>query len=1005
MEQSQRRTPFSHIRAQSADIVQSNMSTSMLFSMLPSALQARIPRLSSLRRSVSSIALSQSLVSPTPTTGFHTPDMGYTTAMVLGRSNDLGGEYGSSIDSDDEGLQMTTVAASSSEEIQLHENSTGISWKYANQGLNLLGHAVSESSACHQTGGIGNASFARQMYIHSLTYLLRALPHDMTTEEQLSVRSSLPEGVVEPLGFAVEGGMPNTATGSLKLPQRKPSLLHRTLATTIVQLVIFFQLIFPHIKNFLQSAYRYDRQHKITEKVLTQGVTTVDEIGKRGLTVTGAIYGMGNGRVGELITESATWLVEGVSGGIHEGLGEGMAMMGGMRTPARLRDHAGVCCRRLEIMFNAACRRGPASIPRVLRTATTTSAFRISSARPSPLQWTSSTSTSKSIAARPLVETRWLHVSSMLRSQAAGAREHAPQEKQTYEITKFNELLQHDLVHPNIVNRITRGMGHHTMTSVQSMTINQALQGADIIAQARTGTGKTLGFLVPTLQNILARNPDLAVRKRYSRARASDIRAIIISPTRELAEQIAVEAQKLCQDTDLIVQVAVGGNSKRDMLMKTRREGCHILVGTPGRLYDLLSDPRSGVEANDLTTLVMDEADRLLDDGFSVAIDEIQKLLPDREQVDRQTLLFSATVPREVMHLVKRTLKRGFHFVQTVKEGELATHEKVPQFLVAMPGYENFMPGLFEFCKREVEKAAKGEAMPFKAIIYFQSTANVQLSYRIFDNLIDQSGGRFGKSPLHPAEFSQIHGQLSQGQRQHTSDRFRRAKSAILFSTDVTARGLDFPNVSHVIQIGLPSNRDQYVHRVGRTGRGDKAGVGYLFIHESEIRMADNMLRGLPLKEDLSLEMAKVDMTEDAQLPASVADIISKISDATKMVDRETKYAAYMGALGQMKGISRGIEVLNQWTKFGWGWAEPPSVSPALAARLEEEETEEEETKADLVAEDDPLDLEEMVEIGNRSERENDFKRPPRPNDISTPKELGWAKEGMEGRDGIMGVH
>ncbi|CAG8961951.1 hypothetical protein HYFRA_00013731 [Hymenoscyphus fraxineus] len=333
MEQSQRRTPFSHIRAQSADIVQSNMSTSMLFSMLPSALQARIPRLSSLRRSVSSIALSQSSVSPTPTTGFHTPEMGYATAMVLGRSNDLGGEYGSGIDSDDEGLQMTTVVASSSEEIELHENSTGISWKYANQGLNLLGHAVSESSACHQTGGIGNASFARQMYIHSLTYLLRALPHDMTTEEQLSVRSSLPEGVVEPLGFAVEGGMPNTATASLKLPQRKPSLLHRTLATTIVQLFIFFQLIFPHIKNFLQSAYRYDRQHKITEKVLTQGVTTVDEIGKRGLTVTGAIYGMGNGRVGELITESATWLVEGVSGGIHEGLGEGMAMMGGMRTP------------------------------------------------------------------------------------------------------------------------------------------------------------------------------------------------------------------------------------------------------------------------------------------------------------------------------------------------------------------------------------------------------------------------------------------------------------------------------------------------------------------------------------------------------------------------------------------------------------------------------------------------------------------------------------------------
>ena len=99
------------------------------------------------------------------------------------------------------------------------------------------------------------------------------------------------------------------------------------------------------------------------------------------------------------------------------------------------------------------------------------------------------------------------------------------------------------------------------------------------VAQARTGTGKTLGFLVPTIQNILRKSPELAHRKRYSRARASDIRAIIISPTRELAEQIAVEAEKLCDNTDLRVQVAVGGNSKRSMLQKTIREGCHILVG------------------------------------------------------------------------------------------------------------------------------------------------------------------------------------------------------------------------------------------------------------------------------------------------------------------------------------------------------------------------------------------------------------------------------------------
>jgi len=167
--------------------------------------------------------------------------------------------------------------------------------------------------------------------------------------------------------------------------------------------------------------------------------------------------------------------------------------------------------------------------------------------------------------------------------------------------------------------------------------------------------------LIPTIQNILRNDPELAVRKRYSKARASDIRAIIISPTRELAEQIAVEAEKLCYNTDLRVQVAVGGNSKRMMLSKTQREGCHLLVATPGRLKDLLSDEYSRVRAPNLTTLVLDEADRLLDDGFSREIEDIQQLLPRRQEVDRQTLLFSATMPQEVMHLVRRTLKPDHH--------------------------------------------------------------------------------------------------------------------------------------------------------------------------------------------------------------------------------------------------------------------------------------------------------------------------------------------------------
>lgn len=407
-----------------------------------------------------------------------------------------------------------------------------------------------------------------------------------------------------------------------------------------------------------------------------------------------------------------------------------------------------------------------------------------------------------------------------------------------------------------------------------------------------------------------------------------------------MAEQIAVEADKLCRNTDLRVQVAVGGNSKRRMLQKTQYEGCHLLVATPGRLTDLLSDEYSGVRAPNLTTLVLDEADRLLDDGFSKDIEEILDLLPNRDQVDRQTLLFSATIPKEVMHLVRRTLKPNFHFVQTVKEGDLATHEKVPQKIAIVPGLENYMPTLLELCKRGVAQAAQdaetlgAAAKPFKAIVYLSATTQVQLAHRIFDNLKGEEGGMWGKHPLYPAEVSLMHGQLTQMERTRVSERFRRAKSGILFSTDVTARGMDFPNVTHVIQIGIPPNKEQYIHRIGRTGRGDKAGEGWLIISQSELREARNRLRGLPITPDKSLEAGQLDMTQDAQLPKSLATTLSQVADATKMVDRRMKEAAYMGSLGHAGGDVARLQALNQWTRYGWGYEKPPPISPRVAQKM-----------------------------------------------------------------------
>jgi len=414
-----------------------------------------------------------------------------------------------------------------------------------------------------------------------------------------------------------------------------------------------------------------------------------------------------------------------------------------------------------------------------------------------------------------------------------------------------------------------------------------------------------------------------------------DIRAIIISPTRELAEQIAVEARKVTRDTGVRVQTAVGGSQKALGLRKIRDQGCHILVGTPGRLNDVLQDRYSGVQAPNLSALVLDEADRLLDQGFTPEIESIQKSLPDRRNVDRQTLLFSATVPREVMSIVRRTMKPNFKYVRTVQEGEVPTHERVPQKLVDVGGFENLIPALVEICQQELSQ--RSAEKPFKAIVYFNSTAEVSLAARALQNLRDPGASMFVENALAPARIVEMHGKLTQGHRTNAADAFRNAKSAIMLSSDVTARGMDFPGVTHVIQIGLPLSEDQYVHRIGRTARGNSSGEGWLLLTRYAMREARSKLRGMPLRIDDTLETAKVDMTKDAQLPEPAAKILSQVGHAMSKVPRPLKAHVYVATLGQhswMDNKQTLVDALNTQAQFGWGMAEPPRVSRHVAQKL-----------------------------------------------------------------------
>lgn len=441
------------------------------------------------------------------------------------------------------------------------------------------------------------------------------------------------------------------------------------------------------------------------------------------------------------------------------------------------------------------------------------------------------------------------------------------------------------------------------------------------VAQAKTGTGKTLGFLLPVLQRMITEDERLADPRR-GRARSDDIRAIIVSPTRELAEQIGAEARNLCRHTGIRVQTAVGGTQKSAMLRKTRYEGCDLLIATPGRLYDVLGDDRSGIDAPMLRNLVLDEADRMLDVGFDKELRDILHLLPDRAQVPRQTLLFSATIPKNVVQLARTYIDaNNFQFVQTIKADDTPTHEKVPQHVVSVRGYENLFPTLLELFNRATSGEHGDE--PFKAIVFFSTTAMVQVATEVFNIL--------ARSHKDLPQVLDIHSKKTQAQRTAAAGQFRRATSAILLSSDVTARGMDFPNVSHVIQVGVPPSREQYIHRIGRTGRANKSGQGWLIVPEKDMHMARDQLPGLPIKRHTGLESADVrlDTTDESALP----EHITKVNDAMKRVPRDVLHQVYFASLQAMKhgDLQATVDQLNDWVKNVWGWEEPPAMSAHTA--------------------------------------------------------------------------
>ena len=402
---------------------------------------------------------------------------------------------------------------------------------------------------------------------------------------------------------------------------------------------------------------------------------------------------------------------------------------------------------------------------------------------------------------------------------------------------KFKELN----LSPELLQAIERS-GFEEATPIQAQTIPLALEGRDVIGQAQTGTGKTAAFGLPMLEKIDPKNHSL--------------QGLVISPTRELAIQTQEELYRLGRDKKIKVQAVYGG-ADIGRQIRGLKDHPHIVVGTPGRMLDHIN--RHTLKLGTVETLVLDEADEMLNMGFLEDIEKIISQVPE----NRQTLLFSATMPDAIK-------KIGVHFMHDpehvkIKAKEM-TADLIDQYYVRAKDYEKFdvMTRLFDV------------QTPDLAIVFGRTKRRV-------DELARGLEARGYKA-------EGIHGDLSQQKRMSVLRSFKRGDLDILVATDVAARGLDISGVTHVYNYDIPQDPESYVHRIGRTGRAGKGGMSVTFVTPNEmgyLHVIENLTkkRMNPMRPPTEKEAFK------GQLGAAVEQIENELKDNHDGLDKYTETA------------------------------------------------------------------------------------------------------------------
>ena len=366
----------------------------------------------------------------------------------------------------------------------------------------------------------------------------------------------------------------------------------------------------------------------------------------------------------------------------------------------------------------------------------------------------------------------YIHPSKFINKAVTKAEEVIYEPKHAFVDFGFSADLQH-----NIVEK-----GYKLPSAIQDQAIPLILEGRDVIGLANTGTGKTAAFILPIIEKI--RN-------------TQDFGSVLImAPTRELAVQIDEEFRIFSRGMRLFSALVVGGMNIERQIRDIRRRP-HVIIGTPGRMKDLMN--RRELKLDQVKYLVLDEADRMLDMGF---INDIREIV-DQTSRDRQTLFFSATITPTIQSLVNTFLNNPIEV--SVRTSETAEH--VEQDIVEARDKDQKLELLVDMLSQSDFE---------KVLVFGETKFGVQ---RLSDHL-EQSG----------MTSVAIHGNKSQSQRQRALKMFKDNKVRIMVATDVAARGLDIPNVSHVINFDQPATYEDYVHRIGRTGRGGASGKAYTFV-------------------------------------------------------------------------------------------------------------------------------------------------------------------------------